>query len=138
MFMLRRTHRRLVTELQRIAEERRRELGQTREIVIRQQQELALTKQLLARADADVVYWKTRSEKFLDQIGLRTGIISEPTMTESEPPVESRHDTVFRALGVSEINHKHPAAGAASAAPTVTGVNAADAMAAVSDVLAGV
>lgn len=138
MLIFRRTHRRLVLELQRIGEDRRQELQQTRSIVIRQQLELALVKQARAKADTDCAYWKTRAEKFLDQIALRTGIISAPTMTESEPPTDSRTDTVFRALGRSEINHRDPAAGAASAAPTVTGVNAEDAMAAVTDALASV
>lgn len=139
MFMFRRTHRRLAIELQRIAEDRRQELAQTRHVVIRQQLELALVKQAREKADTDAAYWKTRAEKFLDQIGLKTGMIFAPTMTESEPPADSRQNTVFRALGVSEINaDKGSGAGAASAAPTVTGVNAFDAMAAVHDVLASV
>lgn len=137
MFMFRRTHRRLVLELQRIGEDRHRELAQTRELVFRQQLELALVKQALAKAESDATYWKTRAEKFLDQIALRSGIISEPTMTPAGLPVESRQDTVFRALGVSEINaDKGSGAGAGSTAPTVTGVNAADAMAAVHEALA--
>lgn len=139
MFVFRRTHRRLVLELQRIGEDRRQELQQTRAIVMRQQLELALVKQARARADSDAAYWKLRAEKFLDQIGLRAGIISEPTMTPAEPPLESRQDTVFRALGVSEINaDKGSGPGAASTAPTVTGVNAQEAMAAVEDALAHV
>lgn len=139
MFMFRRTHRRLVLELQRIADKRRQERDDARQHAVKLVIRLELLEQLKDRADADAAYWKTRAEKFLDQIGLRSGIISEPTMTPADSPVESRTDTVFRALGVAEINaDKGSGPGAASTAPTVTGVNAKEAMAAVEDALAHV
>jgi hypothetical protein len=116
----------------------RRELLKIRHEAERLRLELALVKQARDRADADVRYWRDRAEKFIDQIGMKYGTLSVPTMTAA-PPDEtkgSHFDTVFAALGTSEINRdKNPPAGAAHAAPTVVGVDAAVAQAAVDELL---
>lgn len=137
--MLRRTHRRRLDELQRRYESQRDDLNTARHALLRLKVELELVNQARTKADVDAAYWKTRAERFMDQIGVRAGIISGPTMGEPEQPVESRFDSVLSALGKSEINvNKGPEPGAVATAPLVTGVNAADAMAAVNDVLATV
>jgi hypothetical protein len=133
MFMLRRTHYRKLELLQLNQEQRRDQLTNAN---IRLQVELGLLKQARAKADADAAYWRERAERFLDQIALRQGIISEPTMTTAPEPVESQAQSVFAALGISEINHSPSGPGAATAAPLVTGVNAAAAQAAVDEILA--
>lgn len=100
---------------------------------------LALVDQARSKADADALYWRLRAERFLDQIGLRSGVIVEPTMTEPPPSVASHMDTIFGALGHSEIHRdKDSAPGAATTAPTVTGVDLTAARAVVDETLAGV
>lgn len=103
--------------------------------VLKCQAERDLIRQAKEKAEADVVYWRTRAERFLDQIAFRQQIISMPTMTEPEAPAASTFDNVFSAIGVSAINDKSPGPGAASAAPTVTGVDPAAAQAAIDGVL---
>lgn len=139
MLMLRRTHRRLMNILGGQVEESRRQRDEARQHGLRLTIRLELVEQARAKADSDALYWRTRCERFLDQIGAKSGIIAGPTMTEPDTPVDSHFDTVFAALGTSEINtDKGPATGAAPAAPSVTGVNAEAAQQAVNDVLAGV
>lgn len=105
--------------------------------VAAERSERALVRQALEKAEQDAAYWKTRAERFLDQIAFQQGMISMPTMTEPEAPAGSDVDTVFSALGINELpNDKSPAAGAAPAAPSVTGVDGAAAQAAINEVLA--
>lgn len=93
-----------------------------------------LQQQALTKADADAKYWRERAERFIDQVGLKSGIIAMPTMTEPEPARPSTSmDSVFSALGASAINEKitqPPAAGIA-----VLGVDDAAAGAAVAELL---
>lgn len=136
MIMFRRTHRRLALELQRLAEDRKREVRDLQTANLRLQVELPLVRQALTRAEQDANYWRRRAEMFIDQVGLRERIISTPTMTEEPPDAPSKVDTVFGALGIAEINPQTPPeAGAAHVAPQVTGVNAEAARAAVADLL---
>jgi hypothetical protein len=94
-----------------------------------------LQQQALTKAEADATYWRQRAERFIDQVALRERIIATPTMTEPEPAPTSPMDSVFSALGQSEIRTKPqpPAAGI-----SVLGVDADAAHAAVEDVLARV
>lgn len=98
-------------------------------------QQLVAAQELQCRAEQDAQYWKARAELFIDQIGLRSGTLTTPTMTP--PPAASGPDemqTVFASLGKSEIHSKtSPAAPAA-----VTGVNEAAATAAIDDLLSTV
>lgn len=100
------------------------------------QQQLVAEKEHRARAEQDAQYWRTRAELFLDQIGLKSGTISTPTMTP--PPAAPEPDelhTVFSSLGKSEIHSKSAHAAAPAA---VAGVNAAAAAAAIDDLLSAV
>lgn len=123
-----------------LAEDLRRQAWTLSHAVLREQAEKGLLRQALERAEADVAYWKARAEKFLDQIAFKQGMIISPTMTPEPAPTESHFDSVFAALGTSEINRdKGPApASAAPVAPTVEGVDAAAAQAAIAQALAGV
>jgi hypothetical protein len=135
MLMFRRTHRRVVQELQRILENRRDECLRGTEARMRLQIRLELVEQARAKADADTAYWRTRAEKFIDQIGVGSGTLSSPAM---EPPREATADdvrTIFSALGTSEINRDNPPPGAATPAPVLRGVDAAAAQAALQGVL---
>jgi hypothetical protein len=135
MLMLRRTHRRIVAELQRIGEERRAECNRVNEARLRLQIKVELVDQARQKAEADVAYWRTRAEKFIDQIGVGSGTLSSPAM---EPARETTGDdirTIFTALGTSEINQDHPLPGAATPAPVLRGVDAASARAALQNVL---
>lgn len=121
-----------------ILEAMRHELQQARHEGEKLRIELALVKQARDRADHDAGYWRERAEKFIDQIGLKSAILVQPTMTPAPDTKPDSHiDTVFAALGTSEINtHKDSHPGAARAAvPVVTGVDAAVAGAAVKDLL---
>lgn len=129
MIMLRSTHRLQLALL-------RGERDKAAHAAVRYQIELDLTKQARATAEAQATYWRERAEKFLDQIALRQGIISEPTMTAAPEPTTSQAQSVFAALGIGEINSKDSGPGAAHAAPMLTGVDAAAAQAAVDAVLA--
>lgn len=55
-------------------------------------------------AEARESYWRTRCEKFIDQVALRQGIIAEPSMREVPPPPQSAASTAFGALATTEIN----------------------------------
>lgn len=104
--------------------------------VLRAQAERDLIRQAKEKAEHDAAYWRERAERFLDQIALKQGIISMPTMTEPEAPAVDKLEGLFSAIGVAAINSDHsPAPGAASAAPTVTGVDPAAAQAAIDDAL---
>lgn len=137
MFMSRRKHRRLVQvyeqRLQNEDQARRELQGQSVKLLIR----LELVEQAREKADADARYWRERAERFLDQIGLRHGIITAPTMSPAPADeASSQAQSVFTALGIAEINHKDSGPGAAAAAPRVTGVDPTAAQAAVDAVLA--
>lgn len=107
--------------------------------VLQERAEKALILEAKARAETDADYWKTRAERFLDQIGLRQGIISVPTMTEPAPARESTVDSIFGALGMEELpRDKSPVPAAARTAATVIGVDPAAATAAVNDALESV
>lgn len=135
MFLLRRTHRRLVLELQRLLEARRHELVDEMQKNVRLTIRLELVEQARQKADEDVAYWRQRAEKFIDQVGVNTGMISAPTMAPAPEPPESQMAQVFTALGTSEL-HSHPSPDrAASAAPVVRGVDPAAAHAAVHDLI---
>lgn len=135
MIMFRRTHRAVTAELLRLAEDRQRELRELQHANVRGQVELALTRQARDKAERDANYWRTRAEKFIDQVGLRERIIATPTMTEDTPAPQSSMDSVFSALGHAEINTKSRPAGPASTGPAVTGVDTEAAKAAVADLL---
>jgi hypothetical protein len=135
MLMFRRTHRRVVEELQRIIENRRDECLRSTEARLRLQIRLELVEQARAKADTDAAYWRTRAEKFIDQIGVASGTLSSPAM---EPPREATADdvrTIFSALGTSEINRDNPPPGAATSAPVLREIDSAAAQAALRDAL---
>lgn len=92
-----------------------------------------LTLQAKTFHELDAKYWRECAERFIDQIGLRTGIISAPTMTEQPAPPVDKVSTVFDALGISEISstHRRPAGSPAA----VVGVDPVAAGAAVKDLL---
>jgi hypothetical protein len=85
-------------------------------------------------------YWRVRCERFMDQIGASSGIISAPTMTDPAPASTDDVRTVFAALGRSELTAtESPAPVAATSAPApVTGVDPAVAQRAIAEVLASV
>jgi hypothetical protein len=135
MLMFRRTHRRVVLELQRICDRRKAELHDVQGHAMRLTIRLELVEQARAKADADAAYWRTRAEKFIDQIGVGSGTLSSPAM---EPPRETTADdvrTIFSALGTSEINRDNPPPGAATPAPVLRGIDPAAAQAALRDAL---
>lgn len=91
------------------------------------------------KAEAEADYWKRRAERFLDQIGLKSGMISEPTMTEPPAPTVDKIEGIFAALGVSALTHdKDPSSLAVPTAPRVEGVDPAAAQAAIDDALGDV
>jgi hypothetical protein len=133
MLMLRRTHRRLAEELQRLLDRRRTERDEARAHSLRLTIRVELLEQARDKAEADARYWRTRAEKFIDQVALQSGTLSAPVM---DPAPASQADdvrTVFSALGVSEINIT--TAEAARAAPAVRQVDSRAAAAAVADLL---
>lgn len=109
----------------------------SREVAVaRLRAELAAEVAARGRAEQDAQYWRTRAELFLDQIGLKSGTISTPTMTP--PPAASepdKLDTVFSSLGKSEINSTSAHAAAPAA---VAGVSPQAAAAAIDDLLSSV
>lgn len=124
---------------EQLVEDLRRQNWTLSHAVLQERAEKDLIRQARDKADGDAGYWRGRCERFLDQIALKQQIISSPTMTEPEAPARDKLDNVFSALGVSEIHHdKSPASSAAPAAPTVTGVDAAAAQAAIEATLGDV
>lgn len=113
--------------------ELRRHVQALEHTLLNQRVRVELQHQALTKADADARYWRERAERFIDQVGLKSGIIAMPTMTEPEPaPPSTSMDSVFSALGTSEIHRPtQPPATAVS----VLGVDAMDARAAVDDLL---
>lgn len=104
--------------------------------------ERALLGQAREHADGLVVYWRTRAERFLDQIGASSGIISAPTMTDPAPAPTDDMRSVFAAVGRSEINSPQlasptPAAASTAVAPVV-GVDPVVAKRAIDEALHGV
>lgn len=114
------------------AGELRQRIQSLEHALLNQRIRVELQGQALTRAEADVRYWRERAERFIDQIALKGGIIAMPTMTEPEPVLPTSVDSLLGTFGVSEINTKKTPSGAATA---VLGVNAADAQAAVADLL---
>lgn len=107
--------------------------------VLHERREKDLIQQAREKADADAAYWKSRAERFLDQIGLKTGIINEPTMTEPPAPTVDKLEGVFAAMGISTINpHKDPSSVAVATATRVEGVDPAAAQAAIDEALGDV
>lgn len=117
----------------------RTELQRARHDLHRVDVELQLTRQARDKAEGDATYWRQRAERFLDQIALRAGMLSEPAMTEPPPNLLSQADTIFGALGQTAINQDNgPMASAAPAAPRVTGVDVTAARELIDDTLAGI
>lgn len=81
---------------------RLREMALDRELYHAQAVNEALTAQL-EECRRRETYWRTRAEKFMDQIALRNGNISEPTMSEM-PPGPPPAAAVFGAFARTEIN----------------------------------
>lgn len=127
----RRAFDREVAELRRLETvELKKHIQALEHTVLNQKIRVELQAQALHKAESDVTYWRKRAELFIDQVGLRERIIASPTMTEPEPAPESPTDSVFNALGRSEINTQPPAT-----ATAVLGVDAQAATAAVKELL---
>lgn len=125
------------TEL--VVESLRRDAWTLQVTVLHERTEKGLLRQALEKADADAVYWKSRAERFLDQIGLKMGIIVEPTMSEPPAPTVDKLEGVFAALGISELTRdKDPSPTAVATAPRVEGVDMAAAQAAIDATLADI
>jgi hypothetical protein len=107
--------------------------------VARQQGQVELLTQARDAYQQQADYWRARAERFMDQIGLSSGIISAPTMTEPASPEPDDVKSVFAALSVESVNTKEsPTRAAAPTAVSVSGVDSAAAKAAVDEVLASV
>jgi hypothetical protein len=93
--------------------------------------ELRLVSQQRDKAEADVLYWRTRAERFIDQVGISHAILSAPAMVEPAPAPDDRVGQVFSALGVQAINTTDTSRTAGP--PAVNGVNPEAAQAALAD-----
>jgi hypothetical protein len=93
--------------------------------------ELALVSQARDKAEADVLYWRTRAERFIDQVGISHAILSAPAMAEPEPKADDKVGQVFEALGIGAINTTE--ASRTAGPPAVNGVSPEAAAAALAD-----
>lgn len=115
--------------------------GLTEAVLERERLRVQTAHLLEAQADlrAQVEYWRSRAERFLDQIGATSGIIAAPTMTEPRAGAPSDDmRSVLGALGIDTISSdaarfSSPPRPADSTA--VTGVNAEAAARAVREAL---
>lgn len=99
--------------------------------------ELALVKQARDHAAHETTYWRERCERFLDQIAVRSGMISAPAMEQPPMASPSEFGNVLAALGHTELPSRDTfAPGAATTAPaTLREVDPTAATAAVAAVL---
>lgn len=96
--------------------------------------ELEMVRQGRAFAEKDRDEWKARASKFIDQVGVSSGILSGPVMGSSAE--SAAHDTrkIFAALGRTELSSTTEAPRPSSSAG-ILGVDEAAARAAISGAL---
>lgn len=96
--------------------------------------ELGLVRQALERLEKDRDEWKARASKFIDQVGVSSGILSGPVM--GSPAESAAHDTrkIFAAMGRTELSSTTEAPRPSSSAG-ILGVDEAAARAAISGAL---
>lgn len=98
--------------------------------------ELAMARQSVLAVEKDRDEWKARASKFIDQVGVTSGILSSPVMGSPDGP--AAHDTrrIFSAMGRTELSTTTEAPRPSPSAG-ILGVDETAAKAAISGALAG-
>lgn len=99
----------------------RQERGQLSHLLERERSAKELATQARDFFKADCAEWKGRASRLMDQIGVTSGIIVGPAVSEPAAPPPNPMRQVMRALATQELPKRQ--ADAASAAPQILGVD---------------